>query len=202
MTKPPKEPKRPKRFGPIEETWKQPAGSYKPGVLNRQFAELLGYLTGYWTHVEEVMIRILHELLGGQPTGLQPPARQVFRGIPNNQGRARVMKDLLQRWPGNAQKGEFYDRIIDEFMRLNGRRNTFVHGLWYTHDEAGRTFICERTIDDLHVMEMREVELQEIQSLIDDAHTFVSEVVRHDVLLRRGQPLPGTRLPPRPPSAQ
>lgn len=196
MTKPPK---KLKRFSPFREPGNQPPGQYEPGITNQRFAELLGYIASYWVHVEEVMIRILHDLLGGKPSGDVPPARQIFRGIANNQARARVMKVLLEQSPTNSGKEPFYDDTINEFMSLNDKRNAYIHGLWYTYQEE-RIFVCERTTDDFYVMGMREVELKELEELIDATHAFVSKVIRHGHLRRLNDPsLPGKLLPPYPP---
>jgi hypothetical protein len=57
--------KKPKRFCPTRESKNHPAGDYTSGIKNTEFAERIGFLIGYWPHVEEAMFEVVQDLLGG-----------------------------------------------------------------------------------------------------------------------------------------
>src|SRR5688572_20568290 len=104
-----------KRYGPPTSI-NTPHGGYKSGVWSDKHAMLLGQLAAQWPHVEEAMIDILHELLGGSG-GL--PTRQIFRSIPNNAAREKLMTALLELGEVNQKKDVTYEGIISRFHGLN-----------------------------------------------------------------------------------
>jgi hypothetical protein len=115
------------------------------------------------------MIGILGDLIGdfnkssaGIPIG---PARQIFRSLSSNQARKMVMMSLLERGIINNKLNRFYDDAIDEFSKLNSLRNTYIHGLWWTHED-GRMFLAEETIDDFHFFDARQVKYEEVQEVL------------------------------------
>src|ERR1700730_18687698 len=69
-------------------------GHYKPGILNEGFAALFGRNISIWVHVEDLMIGVLQDLLGG---GKRAPARQIFHSIVSNQARMNLLRTCLQR---------------------------------------------------------------------------------------------------------
>jgi len=140
------------------------------------------------------MIEIVQDLLGGNRA---MPSRQIFYGM-IAAARIKVLRSILEEGPLNATKDDFYDKTIDEYKSLNKIRNDYIHGLWYTH-ASGRLFISERTTDDLHFMEQREVELKEIEKFILRMGAFVQTIRRHSHKRRMKQPsspqTPSPRLP-------
>jgi hypothetical protein len=66
------------------------------------------------------------------------------------------MLSLLQRSAINRDKEAFYDEVLNEFDKLNGKRNAYLHGIWYTHRD-GRIYLSERSIDDFHFLDAREM---------------------------------------------
>jgi len=157
-TPPSRKPRRYKRFKPT--SGQLPPGEYKTGITNERFAILFAQNTANWVHIEDQMIEVLGDLIGGKSA----PARQIFKSIISNKARKMVMLACLERSPINANKSAVYDTIIQQFSELNGRRNTFLHGLWYTHD-SGRIFLSEESVDDHHWMEVREVEFNEMEAM-------------------------------------
>jgi hypothetical protein len=179
-----------KRLDPI----KTPDGTYSSGIWNTKIVTHFGQIAGYWPHVEDAMIDVLKDLLGGQPS---TPARQIFRSVISNAARKKMMTAVLERSSLNVTKTQFYDDILEEFGALNARRNTYVHGLWYTHN-GHRVFLCEESLDDFHHFEAREVHETELAEFFTAMDNFIGKI-----RLRRRQgtvaprPLPETLpLPP------
>jgi hypothetical protein len=54
--------------------------------------------------------------------------------------------------------------MIVQFSGLNAKRNTFLHGLWYTH-ESGRVFLSESAVNDFHYWNSREVKIEELEEM-------------------------------------
>jgi hypothetical protein len=149
-----------------------PEGHYKPGILNEGFAALFGRNISIWVHVEDLMIGVLQDLLGG---GKRAPARQIFHSIVSNQARKSLLLTCLQRSKINAKKTDIYETIIQQFSNLNAKRNTFLHGLWYTH-ESGRVFLSESAVDDFHYFNSREVKIEELEEM-DKAMGLLSSTI-------------------------
>jgi hypothetical protein len=139
-----------------------PNGGYEESITDPVVGALFGRMAGLWPHIEEQMISILTELLGGDA---DLPSRQIFRSIVAAQARIKIMRSLLQRTEINEGKAGDYDDILDDFTRLNDLRNSFLHGLWYTH-ESGRVFFVENSIDDVSLFHAREVFADELRDAI------------------------------------
>ncbi len=157
---------KPKRFSNIQpkpNPASMPEGAYNGAITNVEIGATFGRMASLWPHIEDSMINVLTELLGGNAA---LPSRQIFRSIVSAQARIKVMRSLLQRAELNDKKDAIYDEVINEFAALNDQRNKFLHGLWYTH-ESGKVYFVEESIDDLSVFHAREVTAQEIQALID-----------------------------------
>jgi len=157
--------KKPKRYPPSKSkrTPIPTGGSYESGVTDSKMKKLLGELASYWPHVEDAMVHFFHELLGAQRF---IPSRQLYKSIVNTQIRIGIMRTLLERTPLNKTRSDKYDEVIDEFASLNGQRNTYLHGLWYTYED-GRTFFCELAIDEDHFLDQREIKHKEIENVIN-----------------------------------
>lgn len=156
----------PKQFtGPAEvmpEQVRPPQGSYSSGIDNVEFAAELGALTAYWLHIEEKMISTLGVLLGG--SSHRP--RQIYRSIVGQDARIKVMRSLLEESSLDRNMPLLFEEIIDEFSALNGIRDQFVHGLWFTH-ESQRIFLAVATTDKFAFMRRREVEIGELTGAIE-----------------------------------
>jgi hypothetical protein len=157
---------KPKRFSNIQPKSNAagvPSGSYNAAITNVAFGSKFGHMASLWPHIEDRMIDVLTELLGGNA---DLPSRQIFRSIVSAQGRIKVMRSLLQRTELNDNKDQIYDEVINEFAALNDLRNALLHGLWYTH-ESGSVYFVEESVDDLSVFHAREVTAEEIETLIN-----------------------------------
>ena len=111
------------------------------GIKDPEIAASLGFMISYWSQVEERMIWFLNALLRGErdttPVAMQA-ARLIFRSIAAESARIKVMTALLEMAPHNAERGQNFDEVLDEFSTLNHLRNKYVHGLWRTEvNESG-----------------------------------------------------------------
>lgn len=134
-----------------------PEGSYIAGIHNDKFASLFGQTIATWVHVEDMMIQVLQDLLGSK----NAPARQIFHSVRANSARKKLMLACLQKAQINAKKSDLYEIIISQFSALTDLRNTYLHGLWYTH-ESGRVFLSESAMDDFHYVDAREIPIDEL----------------------------------------
>jgi hypothetical protein len=135
-------------------------GDYEAGLKNEKFALLFGQTIATWVHVEDFMIQVLQDLLGSKSA----PARQIFHSVISNNARKMLMLSCLQNSSANARKADIYEAIILQFSKLNTQRNTFLHGLWYTH-ESGRVFLSENALKDFHYADAREVKIEELEEM-------------------------------------
>ena len=176
-------PSRRKRYAYEPPKGHVPDGQYTSGVHNRDFAAALGSLISFWPHVEEQMIFVFADLTGSQDRDM---ARQIFRSIVSQKARLDIMRRLLETAPAHAQKEKFYDDTLSEFSALNRARNSFAHGLWFTHDETHQCYFQEE-LDGPHqsFTDARKVELAELDACIDRGQKLVMSVIRHYYLKAR-----------------
>ena len=154
-----KRPKTPKRF--LKPTGGDAIpGQYEAGIKNDKFALLFGQTVATWVHVEDLMIQVLQDLLGSRSA----PARQIFHSVVSNKARQSLMLACLQRSKINIHKTDLYEEIISQFSNLNAQRNSFLHGLWYTHD-SGCVFLSESAVNDFHYIDAREVRIEELENM-------------------------------------
>jgi uncharacterized protein YpbB len=146
-------------------------GTYIAGIKNEKFAARLGQTVATWVHVEDLMIQVLQDLLGSK----QAPARQIFHSVRSNEARKKLMTDCLQKARTNERKTDLYENIISQFSKLNRKRNTLLHGLWYTH-ESGRVFLSESALDDFHYADAREVDIEELEDMNKAIAVLVSTI--------------------------
>jgi hypothetical protein len=90
----------------------------------------------------------------------------LFRAVNVNATRIKVLKALLHEAPINKDRTLEYDEIIDEFEAISKIRNSYVHGLWYTHD-SGTVYIAVASVDDFSFFEKREIGVEEIKGNIE-----------------------------------
>jgi hypothetical protein len=130
--------------------------------------------------------------------GTRGPPRQIFRSVISNQGRKKLMMSLLELASINKDKEQFYDEVIDEFSKLSGVRNEYLHGLWYTHKETGRVFLAEESLDDFYFFDRREVTEEEIVKAFDRMAALYQRVAhRHRRELRKDAPSSSPETQPR-----
>ena len=157
-------------------------GAYSMEIRDPEFLQALGAIVSAWPHVEEVMMLILSELLGVlmDETGI----RQLYHSVINAKARIDIMRNLLEHSPRNASKTGEYDEIIDDFAKLNLKRNKFVHGLWSTHD-TGKIFISPSGMDTMWIMtQAREVNIKELNGLLADMRKFTlkaQDIIQRDI---------------------
>jgi hypothetical protein len=81
---------KPKRFSNIQPKQNSaglPQGSYDGAIKNPEVAATFGRMASLWPHIEDGMIDVLTELLGGNA---ELPSRQIFRSIVSPQTRIKV----------------------------------------------------------------------------------------------------------------
>jgi hypothetical protein len=77
--------------GRVPRLSRRPDGSYSSGLWSETHAMLLGQIASYWVVVEEEMIEILRDLIGGDK---KLPARQIFRSIAS---KGQLEKRVIQQ---------------------------------------------------------------------------------------------------------
>jgi hypothetical protein len=158
----------------------RPDGVWRAGICNDKYIPCIARLLTYWPIVEDAMIGVLSDLLGTKTGGQGEPARQIFRAVASNQARRKIMLSLLERTQLNRNKDSYYDEILGEFDKLNGKRNDYSHGLWYTH-ESGAVYLSEESIDDHHWLEARPVKIEEIEDVLTRMENLWAKItVRHN----------------------
>jgi hypothetical protein len=136
-----------------------PEGWYSSGIVNADFAGMIGMIITNWPHGEEHMVGLFGELAGIADGGT---ARLIFRTIISQRTRVDIMEALLERSPIHKDKSLSFEEIITEFMSLNGIRNGYAHGLWYTHEDRKRVFLEEETDTYDKFLDKREVTVREL----------------------------------------
>ncbi|WP_374312161.1 hypothetical protein [Dongia sp.] len=155
-------------------------GLFRTGIANDQFAETIGLIITHWPHIEEKMVVIFADLTGIDDFS---SARLIFRSIINQNTRIDIMTAMLEKAPQNRERAIFFDNIIKEFKALNRIRNTYAHGLWYTHED-GETIYLEAETDNYHAfLDKREVPLTELVDVLSRYQSLQGE------LLDRGRAL-------------
>jgi hypothetical protein len=138
-----------------------------------------GLMLSVWPHVEEFMIHVFSDLTGIED---HDSARLIFRSIINQNARISIMKTMLEKSPLHADKPEYFDRLIEEFVALNKLRNGYAHGIWRTDDKTNRVYLETETEAYADVAKRREVTADELMSV---AKQMVD--LREKILLRPRQ---------------
>jgi hypothetical protein len=139
-------------------------GTRRGCIENKEIAALLVQLCVAWSHFEDQMISVFHDLLGN-PQGDIETARLILTSLVNQKIRIDLMQALLEYSRLNRDKGEVYDEILDEFRKLNNLRNRYVHGLWWTH-ENGDTFLQSDNSVPLTHVKYQKVTVKDLQSFL------------------------------------
>ena len=114
-------------------------GSRRGSLEDPEISALLLKTLVNWPHLEDQMISVFQDLLGIPKSDLDS-ARLLFTALVNQKIRIHVMRELLERSRRNRSVSGDYDAVLKEFEALNGIRNKYVHGLWWTH-ENGETHL-------------------------------------------------------------
>lgn len=138
-----------------------PGGSFRGGVTS-DFADRVGQLATLWPQVEELMAFIFTALLGITDRGV---GRITFRTIVNQKIRIDLMRAALKKAPAHKNTSPDLDDLIDEFTAINGLRNRYVHGLWYTLEEDQRVYLEEET-SAYAFLDAREVKIDELDAVL------------------------------------
>lgn len=140
-----------------------PDGQYKGGIHNDQIALWVGSIITFIPHIEERMINFLALLMGDHSS----PARQVFRSLNSEVARIKIMRSLLEQAPINQEKGQEFDDVLDLFAEVKKKRNTYAHGLWWTHERTERVFIEEASPEPFgSYFSRREVKFKEVEAAV------------------------------------
>lgn len=198
-----KTPKEPKRFSSRKKQTNakprsHPDGRYTGSITDASLAAALGQVITQWAHLEDRMIIVMHDLISDEPN---LPARQIFRAIINQQARIKVLRALLQRSRRNKGKSADFDAVIDEFSAINDLRNSFLHGLWYTH-ESGRTFLSEASTEDFHFLEKREVKIEDVWAVTERMNALWDRIGALPRKSRPGPPIAYIEISPPPPDEE
>ena len=166
-------PRKMKRYGMDIPSFSSRQGIYSTGLTNDDYAVALADITTHWSYLEESMIGFFALLLGHPSPSLgrlghssPSPARQIYRSIMAPNARIQMLKAVLEKSEINRDKTAEYDAVINEFELLNRARNTYVHGLWDTHHESGRAFLCEPSPDEFYFFQPRYVPIEELQNTV------------------------------------
>ena len=163
--------KPPVRFGQFTRKWNPtPDGHYRQGLYVESIVNGVGRIVTTFPILEQGMIAVLEDLLGGNA-----PARQVFFSIVNQKTRIDVMRSLLEHSSINKDKSIWYDLVIDEFKAVSVMRNEYAHGLWWTLDKT-RAFISKDEATSVAMGQWREVTAQELEKAYDRMVKLNSEL--------------------------
>jgi hypothetical protein len=139
-------------------------GVNKGVVEDEGIAHILGDIVVSWSHLEDAMTVVFHNLLGAKEHD-PSTARLIFTSLVSQKIRIDVMRSLLEKSAKNQSRGEEYDEIIDEFSRLNKQRNEYIHGRWWTY-ENGDTYIQLDNSSHLGCAELTKVSIDDMQSFL------------------------------------
>ena len=135
--------------------------------------------------LEEFLAPFMAVLLGSKD---EASAKYVLRTIKNPKARIDLMKALLHESPNSVQLDRFYDDVIEEFIALNGIRNSYVHGIWWTH-ESGVVYLNE-FLDPLSMVAAREINVAELDGVLNRTQELVRKLIKRTYQDLYGPPKP------------
>ena len=160
------------RFGqPLKRKYEGPDGHYTATLLNDLFVLAVGRIATFFPSLENGMIDLMADLMGGE----DPPARQVYFSIVNQNARIKVMTAMLEQSSLNMDKNETYDKIITDFTTIKNKRNEYVHGIWWTHN-TGRVFLASPEPDEFSWHNGREVLIQELEHVVQQMNDLAGKL--------------------------
>ena len=155
---------------------KLPPGTYHEGILDDEYAALVGQIITILPHIEELMIGFMSRLLG-HPGIDHGPARQIFRAIESERARISVLTSLLENAYVNAEKPPIFDEVISLFATVKNRRNDIAHGLWFTHEKGWvyMTLLSSDTKSSI-LAKRRKVPIQELKEDIKRIEKLAAKI--------------------------
>lgn len=148
-----------------------PNGHYVAALTNDLFVLAVGRIATYFPALENGMTDFMADLMGGE----NPPARQVYFSIVNQNARIKVMTAMLEQSSVNVNKDGSYDKILSDFNGIKNSRNDYLHGLWWTHD-SGRVFLASPDPDEFSWHWGREVVIQELEGVVQRMNDLASRL--------------------------
>lgn len=121
-------------------------GPHAASFLNEEAALVFAQFITEFAHLEQTMIGVLSVLLGHDSTH---ETKYIWNSIKSPRGRIELLRNLLEKSQRNMKQPEEWDKAIDQFDRLNSKRNDYAHGLWFT-DSKTKSLILARTKHDPH----------------------------------------------------
>ena len=174
MNTPPK-PKPPKRIDTLGLDVKLPDGELRMGLLDPDLAQIIGRIVGQWTHAEEAMSMLLAAIAGISESA----GRNAFRSILNQHARITVMRNLLEKSHEAVSLGPEYDAFLDEFEKLNGLRNQYLHSVWLTDDRTGKVYLIEAETTHFAHLDPRRITAKELTAVEDRIISLRQSVIDH-----------------------
>jgi hypothetical protein len=165
-----------------------PRGTYVPGIANPEVAQALaGVVTGF-THLEYIMAFVMQYLLGDPDTFA---GAIIVSALRSPKARIDLLNELLAQWP-EERRGKLnpaFADVIGRFISINGRRNNYVHGLWWTHaeDPALRAYLGKIGAG---MSTARPVEAKELQDFFEEMNSLWFQIKQMGRFHRAGIPLP------------
>lgn len=180
---------------------KSPDGRYHAGLFNQEIGAAVASIIAQLPHIEERMIQVMAILIGDN----NAPAREIFRSLNSEDARVKVMRSLLHTAQRNMAKGPEFDELIDLFVEIKKKRNSYAHGQWWTH-QSGRVFLDEPSPDwtDTY-LSRREIKAGELNAAIKRIGEFNGRalgVLQPSHYTPDGQPRRQHKEPPKPPSEE
>lgn len=125
-------------------------------------------------HVEDAMSHVMAVLLGGFD---DQTAGYVLRTIRNPATKRELMRSLLQKAPANKTLPDTFDALLTLYEQVSSERNRLVHGLWYTHMDSGRVFLCRSAEHGFGFVEAKEVHAETFDNLAEKIGQLMHQII-------------------------
>jgi hypothetical protein len=139
----------------------------------------------HYSHAEEELIELLYVLIGSHDRGV---ARQIFRAVAGDKARLDIIRSLLEKTRRNAQRTREFDDALKAFEVIKQKRNHWIHGLWYTHDDSCTTYLSDDMTHELPFSRSKPVKLAELESCIREIFAVMASLreirVRETLLMQ------------------
>lgn len=133
-------------------------------VSDEKILAKIGEIIVAFGHLEQHMRDIMSILIGGPHYA----GSIISDAIMSAKTRTDIMRRLLQEMPENAERPKHLDDVLDDFLKINKRRNDYVHGLWYTAEKSKLVMRCGTDGLGLSFMRAKPVSIDEMETLLDD----------------------------------
>lgn len=162
-----------------------PQGGAVGTINDPDIALALARVVSSFVHLEAQLASPLAELAGCD----MQTAGYMLRAIKSPRGRVDLLRELLTKAPRNKERVAAWDELIAEFWRINGRRNAYVHGYWWTHED-GSTWLAEEAEHGISMLAARAVSGQELEQLSAEIGACLLRVVSWRWLIETQPQLP------------